>query len=112
MCADDPLIRLWGVAQPRKVLAQVRCWNESRILASMAERSERGQTDWGATLEALLEGDALALARLTRLINGFLGRWNAYDFRSDWDDLVQEVVVAGAVCTALAAESADGPDLV
>ena len=97
MCADDPLIRLWGVAQPRKVLAQVRCWNESRILASMAERSERGQTDWGATLEALLEGDALALARLTRLINGFLGRWNAYDFRSDWDDLVQEVVVAGAI---------------
>ena len=63
----------------------------------MAERSERGQTDWGATLEALLEGDALALARLTRLINGFLGRWNAYDFRSDWDDLVQEVVVAGAI---------------
>ena len=63
----------------------------------MAERSTGGQTDWGATLEALLEGDSLALARLTRLINGFLGRWNAYDFRSDWDDLVQEVVVAGAL---------------
>ncbi|MFP6641681.1 MAG: RNA polymerase sigma factor [Myxococcota bacterium] len=63
----------------------------------MAERSGGGQTDWGATLEALLEGDALALARLTRLINGFLGRWNAYDFRSDWEDLVQEVVVAAAL---------------
>ena len=63
----------------------------------MAESSTGGQTDWGATLEALLEGDSLALARLTRLINGFLGRWNAYDFRSDWDDLVQEVVVAGAL---------------
>ncbi len=51
-------------------------------------------TDWGATLEALIEGDALALARLTRLINEFLASWNAYDFRSDWDDMIQEVLIA------------------
>ena len=75
----------------------VRSSGELSILVPMAERSAGGPTDWGATLEALLEGDSLALARLTRLINGFLGRWNAYDFRSDWDDLVQEVVVAGAL---------------
>lgn len=71
--------------------------DELRILHAMAERSEGSSTDWGATLEALLDGDALALARLTRLVNGFLGRWNAYDFRSDWEDLVQEVVVAAAL---------------
>jgi RNA polymerase sigma-70 factor (ECF subfamily) len=56
----------------------------------------KSSTDWAATLEALEQGDALALAKLTRLVNGFLGRWNAYDFRSDWDDLIQEVLM-GAV---------------
>jgi len=63
----------------------------------MAGESARQDEDWYAVLEALQEGDALALARLTRLINGFLGRWNAYDFRSDWDDLLQEVILAAAV---------------
>jgi RNA polymerase sigma-70 factor (ECF subfamily) len=37
------------------------------------------------------------LARLTRLVNGFLASWNAYDFRSDWDDLLQEVIIASAL---------------
>jgi RNA polymerase sigma-70 factor (ECF subfamily) len=50
--------------------------------------------DWAAVLERLLEGDRLALVELSRLINGFLGRWNAYDFRDEWDDLIQEVVLA------------------
>ncbi|MCH2169630.1 RNA polymerase sigma factor [Myxococcota bacterium] len=54
----------------------------------------KASTDWGALLEALIEGDALALARLTRLVNGFLASWNAYDFRSDWDDMIQEVLIA------------------
>jgi RNA polymerase sigma factor (sigma-70 family) len=57
----------------------------------------RREEDWYAVLEALQEGDSLALAKLTRLINGFLGGWNAYDFRSDWDDLLQEVIIASAV---------------
>ena len=51
----------------------------------MATGSETQQEDWYAVLEALQDGDAMALARLTRLINGFLASWNAYDFRSDWE---------------------------
>jgi RNA polymerase sigma factor (sigma-70 family) len=45
-------------------------------------------------MEGMMAGDTLALAQLTRLINGFLRRWNAYDFRDDWDDLIQEVLLA------------------
>jgi len=52
--------------------------------------------DWAGVLERLLRGDRLALAQLTRLINSFLARWNAYDFRDDWDDLIQEVLFAAA----------------
>lgn len=52
--------------------------------------------DWAAVLERLLEGDRLALAQLSRLVNSFLARWNAYDFREEWDDLIQEVVLAAA----------------
>jgi RNA polymerase sigma-70 factor (ECF subfamily) len=63
----------------------------------MATRDGRPGEDWYAVLEALQAGDALALARLTRLVNGFLASWNAYDFRSDWDDLLQEVIIASAL---------------
>ena len=53
--------------------------------------------DWAAVLERMIAGDRLALAQLIRLINGFLTRWNAYDFRDEWDDLIQEVVFAAAL---------------
>jgi RNA polymerase sigma-70 factor (ECF subfamily) len=53
--------------------------------------------DWGAVLKRVLEGDHLALAQVARLVNGFLAHWHAYDFRDEWDDLVQEVVAAGAL---------------
>lgn len=56
----------------------------------------RGDEDWAAVLERLLEGDRAALLRLARLVNSFLARWNAYDFRDEWDDLIQEVVMAAA----------------
>jgi RNA polymerase sigma-70 factor (ECF subfamily) len=52
--------------------------------------------DWAAVLERLLRGDRFALAQLARLVNSFLARWNAYDFRDEWDDLIQEVVQAAA----------------
>jgi RNA polymerase sigma-70 factor (ECF subfamily) len=52
--------------------------------------------DWGAVVERLLRGDRLALAQLTRLVNSLLARWNAYDFRDEWDDLIQEVLLAVA----------------
>ena len=65
----------------------------------MQTRNSKPSEDWYAVLEALQGGDSLALARVTRLVNGFLAGWNAYDFRSDWDDLLQEVIIAA--CLAL-----------
>jgi len=50
--------------------------------------------DWPAVMDALLEGDRAALLKLSRLITGFLRHWRAFDFRQDWEDLVQEVLVA------------------
>jgi RNA polymerase sigma-70 factor (ECF subfamily) len=58
----------------------------------MARREE----DWAAVLDRLCSGDRAALLQLARLINSFLARWNAYDFRDDWEDLIQEVVLAAA----------------
>src|SRR5262249_13175931 len=55
------------------------------------------QVDWMAVLRRILAGDRLALAQTSRLINGFLAGWNAYDFRDEWDDLVQEVISAAAL---------------
>ena len=63
----------------------------------MQGEARKQEEDWYGVLEALQAGDGLALARLTRLINGFLANWNAYDFRSDWDDLLQEVIIAAAL---------------
>ena len=61
-------------------------------------RQPTQETDWYATLESAFEdGDRLALERLMRLLNSFLAKWNAYDFQSDWDDLIQEVLVAAAM---------------
>lgn len=50
--------------------------------------------DWAAILDRLLEGDELACLKLSRLVTGFLAGWRAYDFRDDWQDLVQEVLMA------------------
>jgi RNA polymerase sigma-70 factor (ECF subfamily) len=52
--------------------------------------------DWAAVMDRLLQGDRLALLKLSRLVNGFLGQWNAYDFRDDWDDVIQETILATA----------------
>lgn len=52
--------------------------------------------DWAAVVDRLIEGDALALLELSRLVNGFLSRLGAYDFRDEWEDVIQEVVLATA----------------
>jgi hypothetical protein len=52
--------------------------------------------DWAAVVDRLIEGDALALLELSRLVNGFLSRLGAYDFRDEWDDVIQDVVLATA----------------
>lgn len=48
-------------------------------------------------LQRVVDGDGLALVQASRLVNGFLVRWNAYVFRDEWEDLVQEVIAAGAL---------------
>lgn len=58
-------------------------------------KSERSEpTDWGALTDRALAGDRVAYARLARLVTGYLARWRAYDFRADWEDMVQEVLIS------------------
>jgi RNA polymerase sigma-70 factor (ECF subfamily) len=52
------------------------------------------QEDWIAVLDRLLAGDRLAFAKINRLVSGFLVQLRAYDFRDEWDDLRQEVVMS------------------
>ncbi len=53
-----------------------------------------GPENWLALQEQLLSGDRVAFARFNRLISGFLIRLRAYDFRDEWDDLRQEVLIS------------------
>src|SRR5436309_1868452 len=50
--------------------------------------------DWAEVLDRLLAGDRVALARVNRLVTTELARQRAYDFREEWDDLRQEVLLA------------------
>lgn len=50
--------------------------------------------DWIAIVDALVAGDRLAFAKVNRLISGFLVQLRAYEFRDEWDDLRQEVVMS------------------
>ncbi len=58
----------------------------------MRQRTERTE-DWAVVIDRLLEGDQLACLQISRLVTGFLAGWRAYDFRDDWPDLVQEVLL-------------------
>jgi RNA polymerase sigma-70 factor (ECF subfamily) len=46
-------------------------------------------------MDRLIRGEAAAFLEVSRLISGFLAQLRAYDFRDEWDDLIQEVVLAG-----------------
>lgn len=62
---------------------------EAPLLASPSlDTSENAQL-----LAALARGDRLAFLRISRMVTGFLAQMRAYDFREDWPDLVQEVVL-------------------
>ena len=50
--------------------------------------------NWNAILERLLCGDRVAFLEFNRLVTGFLTQLRAYDFREEWDDLRQEVLLA------------------
>jgi RNA polymerase sigma factor (sigma-70 family) len=54
----------------------------------------RERRDWAATLARLIQGDRVAFLDAADLITGFLVQWRAYDFRDEWDDLIQEVILA------------------
>jgi RNA polymerase sigma factor (sigma-70 family) len=57
----------------------------------------RPKEDWGSIMEALLHGtpDAkpVAFAKLNRLISGFLVNLRAFDYREEWEDLRQIVLM-------------------
>ena len=53
-----------------------------------------GTEDWGTLCERLLDGDRAAFATFNRLVSSYLVRLRAYDFRDEWDDLRQEVLLA------------------
>lgn len=51
-------------------------------------------TNWLELVEKLQQGDRLALLKITRVITGYLSRYQAYDIRDAWDDLCQDVLMA------------------
>ena len=55
--------------------------------------SDEGE-DWGSLCERLQDGDRAAFATFNRLVSSYLMRLRAYDFRDEWDDLRQEVLLA------------------
>ena len=50
--------------------------------------------DWARIVEDVIRGDQVAFLKLSRLITGFLANLRAFDLRDDWDDVVQDVVLA------------------
>jgi len=50
-------------------------------------------------MDRLARGEAAAFLEVSRLVTGFLVQWRAYDFRDEWDDLIQEVVLAAIEAT-------------
>jgi RNA polymerase sigma factor (sigma-70 family) len=50
--------------------------------------------DWAAALDRLIEGDSTAYRELGALVERCLAGFRALDLRDDWEDLVQEVLLA------------------
>jgi RNA polymerase sigma-70 factor, ECF subfamily len=50
--------------------------------------------DWSRVLDRLLQGDRLAFLEVNRLVTGYLHQLRAWDFRDEWDDLRQEVLLS------------------
>ncbi len=53
-----------------------------------------GAEDWLAIQQRLLAGERLAFLQLNRLVTGILSQLRAYDFRDEWEDLRQEVLLS------------------
>ena len=54
----------------------------------------RPSEDWGQVLARFEQNDPLAVAKITDVIIGYLHHYRAYDRRSSWDDLCQDVLIA------------------
>ena len=50
--------------------------------------------DWARVLDRLIQGDRLAFLEVNRLVTGYLRALRAWDFRDEWDDLRQEVLLS------------------
>jgi RNA polymerase sigma-70 factor (ECF subfamily) len=64
-----------------------------RPILAIAMATAEAIIDWAVQLEALGRGDAIALARVRRLVTGQLARMRAYETREGWDDLAQEIII-------------------
>lgn len=64
------------------------------MTAANEERPRSPGTDWSDKVERALVGDRLAYGQLARLVTGYLSKWRAFDFKPDWDDIVQEVLLS------------------
>jgi RNA polymerase sigma factor (sigma-70 family) len=53
----------------------------------------RSQSDWVELHNRVAGGDRLALLEISRLVTDFLRRARAHDFESDWDDVIQSVLM-------------------
>jgi RNA polymerase sigma-70 factor (ECF subfamily) len=61
---------------------------------SARAQSDGQAPDWLAILDQLMAGDRVAFLQFNRLVTGFLAQLRAYDFRDEWDDLRQEVLIS------------------
>jgi RNA polymerase sigma-70 factor (ECF subfamily) len=56
--------------------------------------ASQAENDWLDVVARIRRGDRVAFVSLARFVTGTLSGWRAFDFRDDWDDMVQEVVLA------------------
>jgi RNA polymerase sigma-70 factor (ECF subfamily) len=56
--------------------------------------SEWQPTDWYDVVARLMEGDAKAYDQIRGLVRACLSRWQAYFLQAEWDDMVQDTLIA------------------
>ncbi len=52
------------------------------------------ETNWDETMNQLVQGDRVSVAKVSHVVTCFLARYGAYNMRESWDDLCQEVLMA------------------
>lgn len=51
-------------------------------------------TNWDETMKELVQGDRIAVAKVSHVVTCFLARYGAYNMRESWDEICQEVLIA------------------